>query len=161
MSKLNQILKPISPDYIGAYLDKGIQLYDVIEWILQYTGPANITVLTFSIGEEFIRKIYQLKKAGKIESIDVILDFKAIQKTEKLVRLAGNVFNSIEYAKTHAKILLIESDTYEVCVSGSQNATRGNREEGGIITTDVQTVEKLNFEIQRIRKYGIYRGETH
>ena len=158
MSKIDKILKPLSPEYIGAYLDNGLQLYDIIEWILKYTGPANVIVLTFSLSEEFIRKIYQLKLSGQIKEITVILDFKAIQKTEKLVRLANNVFDRLIYAKTHAKILLIDGEPKRVCVSGSQNATRGNREESGIITTDLITFEKFKSEIERIQQNGIYRG---
>ncbi len=151
-------MQPLSPEYIGAYLDNGIQLYDIIEWILKYSGPANVVVLTFSLSEEFIRKVYQLKQSGQIKDITVILDFKAIQKTEKLIRLAGNVFDRLIYAKTHAKIVLVNGDPIRVCVSGSQNATRGNREESGIITTNLVTYEKFKSQIERIQKNGIQRG---
>ena len=160
MSKIDQILKPLSPDYIGAYLEKGIQLYDILEWIVKYTGPAHVIVLTFSLSEEFIRKVYQLKQSGQITEITVILDFKAIQKTEKLIRLAGNIFDRLVYAKTHAKIILVDGENIRVCVSGSQNATRGNREESGIITTDLMTFEKFKSEIERIQQNGIQRGTT-
>ena len=151
-------MQPLSPDYFGAYLDNGIQLYDIIEWILKYSGPANVVVLTFSLSEEFIRKVYQLKQSGQIKDITVILDFKAIQKTEKLIRLAGNVFDRLIYAKTHAKIVLVNGDPIRVCVSGSQNATRGNREESGIITTNLVTYEKFKSQIERIQQNGIQRG---
>lgn len=151
-------MQPLSPEYIGAYLDNGIQLYDIIEWILKYSGPANVVVLTFSLSEEFIRKVYQLKQSGQIKDITVILDFKAIQKTEKLIRLAGNVFDRLIYAKTHAKIVLVNGDPIRVCVSGSQNATRGNREESGIITTNLVTYEKFKSQIERIQQNGIHRG---
>lgn len=158
MSKIDKIMQPLSPDYIGAYLDNGIQLYDIIEWILKYTGSADVVVLTFSLSEEFIRKVYQLKQSGQIKNITVILDFKAIQKTEKLIRLAGNVFDRLIYAKTHAKIVLVNGDPIRVCVSGSQNATRGNREESGIITTNLVTYEKFKSQIERIQENGIQRG---
>jgi hypothetical protein len=161
MSKIENILKPLSPEYIGAYLDKGVQLYDIIEWILNYTGPANVVVLTFSLSEEFIRKVYQLKQSGQIKDISVILDFKAIQKTEKIVRLANNIFDNLVYAKTHAKIVLVSNNKYKVCVSGSQNATRGNREESGIVTTDIITFDKFKSEIERIQQNGIYRGDIN
>ena len=151
-------MQPLSPEYIGAYLDNGIQLYDIIEWILKYSGPANVVVLTFSLSEEFIRKVYQLKQSGQIKDITVILDFKAIQKTEKLIRLAGNVFDRLIYAKTHAKIVLVNGDPIRVCVSGSQNATRGNREESGIITTNLVTYEKFKSQIERIQKNGVQQG---
>lgn len=150
MSKVDAILKPIGPDYVGAYLNTGIQLYDLIEWTLEQIGKSDITIVTFSISEEFIRKIWMLKEIGLIGKVTLILDFKAIQKTQQLVRFAENVFSDIHFSKTHAKVVLIESARYQVSITGSQNCTRGNREESGIVTTDQQIYSKLSTEIDRI-----------
>lgn len=143
-------MKPIGPDYVGAYLNTGIQLYDLIEWTLEQIGKSDITIVTFSISEEFIRKIWMLKEIGLIGKVTLILDFKAIQKTQQLVRFAENVFSDIHFSKTHAKVVLIESARYQVSITGSQNCTRGNREESGIVTTDQQIYSKLSTEIDRI-----------
>jgi len=150
LSKVDAILKPIGPDYVGAYLNTGIQLYDLIEWTLEQIGKSDITIVTFSISEEFIRKIWMLKEIGLIGKVTLILDFKAIQKTQQLVRFAENVFSDIHFSKTHAKVVLIESARYQVSITGSQNCTRGNREESGIVTTDQQIYSKLSTEIDRI-----------
>ena len=154
MSKVDAILKPIGPDYVGAYLNTGIQLYDLIEWVLLQTGKSDITIVTFSISEEFIRKIWMLKEIGLIGKVTLILDFKAIQKTQQLVRFAENLLSDIHFSKTHAKVVLIHSSTYHVSITGSQNCTRGNREESGIVTTDPQINKKLYAEIQRIIQRG-------
>lgn len=151
-------MKPLSPEYIGAYLDSGVQLYDLLEWILNQTGPAEITVITFSISEEFIRKVHHFQKIGLIAKITVLIDFKAIQKTENLIRFAENTFDEIYYAKTHAKIILVESSKYQVCVIGSQNATRGNREECELVTTDSVVYENLSESINRLKQNAIHRG---
>ncbi len=151
-------MKPLSPEYIGAYLDSGIQLYNLLEWILNQTGSAEITVITFSISEEFIRKVHQFRKMGLIAKITVLLDFKAIQKTENLIRFAENTFDEIYYAKTHAKILLVQSNKFRVCVIGSQNATRGNREECELVTTDPVIYENLSNSIQRLKQNAVHRG---
>lgn len=158
MNKVDSILKPLSPDYFGAYLNKDCQLYDIIVWVLNQTGKAEITILTFSISEEFIRKIWMLKKSGLISKISIILDFKAIGKIEALMRFAENVIDEIYLSKTHAKIVLIDSGLYHVSITGSQNCTRGNREESGIITTDDQLFEKLIIEINRLKNCAIHRG---
>jgi hypothetical protein len=158
LSKVDAILKPLGPDYVGAYLNTGVQLYDLIEWVLQQCGKSDITIMTFSISEEFIRKIWILNEMGLIGKITLILDFKAIQKTQQLARFAQNVFNDIHYSRTHAKVVLIESSTYKVSITGSQNCTRGNREESGIVTTDPEINKKLFTEIQRIKENGIHRG---
>ena len=151
-------MKPLSPDYLGAYLNSGVQLYDLLEWLLKQTGSAEITVITFSISEEFIRKVHMFRKMGLIAKITVLLDFKAIQKTENLIRFAENTFDEIYYAKTHAKIIRIDSPKYQVCVIGSQNATRGNREECELVTTDSVIYENLSESINRLKQNAIYRG---
>ena len=158
-NNIDNQLKPLSPDYVGAYLGTGIQLYNLLEWTLKQTGKADITVMTFSISEEFIRKVWQLKEKGLIRNITVILDFKAIQKTHNIMRFAGNVFTEMYYAKTHAKLVLIENDLHNISIVGSQNFTRGNREENGIVLNDPSVFVTYKTEIERIKnqsvKYGI------
>jgi hypothetical protein len=149
-SKVNAILKPLGPDYVGAYLNAGVQLYDLIEWTLQQIGKSDITIMTFSISEEFIRKMWMLREMGLIGKITLILDFKAIQKTQQLLRFAQNVFSDIHFSKTHAKVVLIQSSTHQVSITGSQNCTRGNREESGIVSTNTEIYSKLSTEIERI-----------
>ena len=151
-------MKPLSPDYVGAYLNSGVQLYNFIEWILQQTGKSDITIMTFSISEEFIRKMWMLKQMNLIGKITLVTDFKAIQKTQKLVRFAENVFSDIHFSRTHAKVVLIDSPIYRVSITGSQNATRGNRTESGIISTDPEIYKKLETEIQQLIKNEIHRG---
>lgn len=158
LSKIDHQLKPISPDYVGAYLGTGIQLYKLLEWTLNQTGKAHITVMTFSISEEFIRKVWQLKELGKIATITVILDFKAMQKTHKIMRFAGNVFTAMYYAKTHAKLILIENELHRISITGSQNFTRGNREENGIVMNNPGVFDSYQTEIERIKSQSVKYG---
>lgn len=154
MNNISEIFKTISPGYIGADLNNKFQLYNLIEWVLQQTGPAEVTVVTFSMSEEFIRKMLKLQKSGLLKSCAVVLDFKAVQKTQKIIRFAQNVFSSVSYCKTHAKLVLIETDKLEfpgVIITGSQNATRGNRSESTVITTDEQTFYNLKLKIEQLK----------
>lgn len=143
-------MKPLGPDYIGAYLNSGVQLYDLIEWTLEQIGKSDITIMTFSISEEFIRKIWMLKQMELIGNISLIIDIKAAQKTQNLIRFTENVFSSVCFRKTHAKVVLITNPKAYVTIIGSQNATRGNREESGIVTTNEETYIKFANEIERI-----------
>lgn len=162
LDKIKQKFKPIGPDYIGADLDNGIQLYNIIEWVLEQSGPASIWVVTFSLSEEFIRKMLKLQKSGLITSVVVITDFKASQKTNKLIRFSENVFDVVKYCKTHAKIVIIEADNLEfprVVITGSQNATRGNRHESTVITTNEEIYLQLKNQVENMQtmSYDIHR----
>ena len=154
MNNINDVFKPISPGYIGADLNNKFQLYNLIEWVLKQTGPAHVFVVTFSMSEEFIRKMLKLQKSGLLKSCAVVLDFKAVQKTQKIIRFAQNVFSSVSYCKTHAKIVIIETDNLEypgVIITGSQNATRGNRSESTVITTDKDTFYNLKLKVESLK----------
>ncbi len=148
-------LEPIGPGYLRADLGNKLQLHNIIEWVLQQTGVSKLTVVTFSVSEEFIRKVWMLKKKNLIDSILLILDFKAVQKTKKITQFYENVFDEIRYCKIHAKVVLIDSAEISVCVTGSQNATRGNRHESILITTREEIILPFRQKIEQLKTIEI------
>jgi len=131
------ILKSISPDYIGAYLDDKVQLFDIIEEILQQVGPSRIMITSFSISEEFIRKLYSFKQQGLILKATLIIDTKAAVKVRNLLPFAQNVFDEVRLMNNHSKLILFDSkNSYKISLVTSQNQTRGNRYESGMITSN-------------------------
>ncbi len=96
-----------------------------------------------------------LKNKGLIGTVTVVLDFKAILKTQKLMHFARNVFSELYYAKTHAKIVLVENQSHNISITGSQNFTKGNREENGLIMNDFNVFDKYKTEIERIKTEAI------
>ena len=68
-----------------AYLSNQLQVADVVEWCLnQMTGQATIRQTSFSISEEFIRRLYHIRQSGKVSDIQLLLDHKATNKTLRL-----------------------------------------------------------------------------
>jgi phosphatidylserine/phosphatidylglycerophosphate/cardiolipin synthase-like enzyme len=151
-NKINQLLKPLSPEYVGAYMDNTIQIYDLLEWCLLQCPKSYITIVSFSLSEEFIRKIQLLKKQNLIVHVSILLDLKAMQKTEKLLRFSENVFDNVSFAKVHAKIILIQNDTINIAIIGSQNATRTSRTESILVTTCQHVIDNYNTMLLNIQK---------
>ena len=155
MNRISDTFAPIGPDYVGADFSNNYQLYNVLEWVLQQTGKATLHIVTFSVSEEFIRKMLKLKNNGLIEYAEIVLDFKAVQKTQKIVRFSKNVFNQVSYCKTHAKMIIIESQMPNVpyvLITGSQNATRGNRSESIIVTTKTKICADMLAKFYNLKK---------
>jgi hypothetical protein len=76
-------IKPVSGYPVQAFYTDKFQLFDVMEVLLnQYlSGKCNIIYITsFSISEEFIRKIWKFKQEMNIGKVIVILDNKAAVK---------------------------------------------------------------------------------
>lgn len=136
-------LMPIEKCDVQPYFSNRIQLVEVIEWVLEQTGPANMTVSTFSTSEESIRRFWRLKKSGRILSCMLFCDLRAMRKTISLYDFVKGVFDDIRLCENHSKVVLIHNRHHRVAIVTSQNHTRGNRAEAGIITSDAGTFDKL------------------
>ncbi len=150
MKLVNQIIKPLSGTPLQAYLDNRIQLFDVIEKILSETGPAEIYISTFSTSEEFLRQIFRLRKKGMITKATMLTDLKASRKTVNLYTFISNVFDNVYLAENHSKVILIRNSKWMVSICTSQNQTRGNRTESGMITTDPRVYLDLQEQFSKI-----------
>ena len=124
MKIVNRLLKPISDMPLQAYLDNRLQLFDVLEFILLQTGPAKVYVSTFSTSEEFLRRLFSLRKRELILHAVLMADLKAAKKTVNLSTFMGVVFDDVYLTENHSKVLLVENDNWMVSVVTSQNQTR-------------------------------------
>ena len=52
------ILAPLAERPAQAYLSNALQVADILRWVLAQTGPADIQMTSFSISEEFLRRIF-------------------------------------------------------------------------------------------------------
>lgn len=145
-------IKPVRECPLQAFVTDKFQLFDTIETVLKEIGPCRMMVTSFSISEEFIRKIYRFKEAGRIQNATVIIDHKASAKVSKLLHFAGNVFDGVYLGSNHSKVVLLwNDDTHtQVAIITSQNLTRGNRQESTVITTDIQAYLDLAKDVAHI-----------
>lgn len=130
-----------------------IQLFDIIEEILRQIGKAEIHISTFSTSEEFLRRIYRLKRNGLIGKATLLADLKAARKTVNLYTLISNVFDEAYLSENHSKVILMRNEKWMVSIITSQNQTRGNRTESGIITTDQSVFLDVEAQFIDILKY--------
>ena len=137
-----------------VYLTNELQVADVLEWILSQVGKAEVWQTSFSISEEFLRRLYFITRGGKATAIHLVLDFKATNKTLHLWRFIDQVISTTHLADNHSKVLLIQSERGDkVSIITSQNLTRGNRNEAYIITTEPAVFDKFLLEVQGLIKW--------
>lgn len=134
---INEIFRPLKDAPCQAYLSNAVQVADILEWILSQVGVAEIWQTSFSISEEFLRRLYFICKDKRVSRINLVLDHKATNKTLKLWAFISQVIERTYLADNHSKILLVKSQKGDmVSVVTSQNLTRGNRAESAFISTD-------------------------
>ncbi len=145
---INSILRPLRDTPNQAYLSNAVQVADILEWILQQVGVAEVWQTSFSISEEFLRRLFFICKANKVSRINLVLDHKATNKTLKLWAFITQVIERTFLADNHSKILLVKGDNGTVVsVVTSQNLTRGNRAESAFISTDPEIFAGLFAQV--------------
>lgn len=129
-------LQPLDSNDIQVYIDNVTQLTHIVKQIAGQIGPSDMIISTYSTSEQFVRFVFRMKQRGLIRHISLITDIKAVKKTVKLHSFMLNTFDDVYLTENHSKIVLFSNDTYRVTVITSQNQTRGNRTEAGVITTN-------------------------
>ena len=148
-SSINEILKPLGDKPYQAYLSNVLQVADVLEWVLEQVGTAEVWQTSFSISEEFLRRLFFIEKSGQVKRFNLVLDHKATNKTLKLWAFITQVIQRTYLADNHSKILLVRSEAGDtVSVVTSQNLTRGNRSESAFITTDKEIFATLHAQVE-------------
>lgn len=119
-------------------------------------GQFDVYMTTFSISEEFLRRLYFLRrKSEKIRSLTVLLDRKATNKTLNLWQFIRQVVQDAYLADNHSKLLLVVSadDSHHVSVITSQNLTRGNRSESSFVSTDINVFRTLKSQLDNLIEF--------
>ena len=146
---IGDYLKPIREKPYQAYLSNALQVADILDWVLKQLGKSEVWQTSFSISEEFIRRLYFIEKSGLVTKFNLVLDHKATNKTLKLWAFITQVIDTTYLADNHSKVLLVRSERGEmVSIITSQNLTRGNRCESAVITTDNNIFNTLHSQIQ-------------
>lgn len=142
------IFKPLKDVPLQSALSNAVQIADILEWVLEQVGTSEVWQTSFSISEEFLRRLYFITRNGSASAIHLVLDFKATNKTLSLWTFIEQVISTTHLADNHSKVLLIQSQRGDkISIITSQNLTRGNRNESYIITTDSAIFDKFKSEI--------------
>ncbi len=149
-------IKPVSDYPIQAFYTDKFQLFDVIEILLEQSGKEcqTLYMTSFSISEEFIRKIWRFRQNMNIGKVVLLLDSKAAVKVSKLLHFAKNVFDEVYLTNNHGKVILFDTKQ-PISICTSQNQTRGNRRESTVITTDIACYHSFLSEILNMIEVGV------
>lgn len=166
-ASMADVVKPLAECPSQAYLSNAVQVADLLEWILEQVGTAKVWQTSFSISEEFIRRLFFIEKSGKVSEFNLVLDHKATNKTLKLWSFMTQVIQRTYLTDNHSKILLVQAESGQtVSVITSQNLTRGNRHESAFISTDPVVFNTLHAQVEDLIKnhsvplYDLFQQRT-
>ena len=133
-----------------------LQLGDVLTQILDITGPAELTISTFSSGEEFLRKLISLRKSQMVLRATLYTDFKAAEKTARTNAMVQNAFDSLHLCPNHSKIMVVRGQRSTITLFTSQNQTRGNRLESYVLIEGNDAADYASSTLQSLKTYPLW-----
>jgi len=134
-NKFNGIQK-ITRDVTFPFVSEGeFSMHELLEFLLEKTGPAKVSITSFSITEAAVRSFLYLMETGIILHLECLFDLSVKRHKLGLLNFANNIATSIALAKCHAKLILIENDNWSVSVIGSANFQVNDKIEAGVIST--------------------------
>jgi hypothetical protein len=149
LEKVREHIKSLACTPVQAYFSSDFQLYHLLEFILAETGTSDLILTTFSVSEEFIRKLLQMKEKGLISSLAIIADHRTAVKALRLSLFTKNIAEELHLGNNHAKVVLVKNKNWNVSVVTSQNQTRGNRIECGMVCTIPEIYDSLLKSISK------------
>lgn len=130
---------------------KRVDSWSILVGMLQHTKqPCSIVVCSFAIAEGWIKRLHKLKLSGKVERITVVLDYAVMIRHREKILMMENVVDKIYLDNTHAKMILVENETFQAAAILSANATMNYRVESVYVTNRTDEIETIKQDLERI-----------
>lgn len=132
-----QIIGPIGPgDDVCGITNGQFSLVDIVEHLLTQTGPADVTIATWTMGVYDAEQAYGFVRNKLIRSIRFVLDPSMFTRRPELaaVLVQGFGADAFRAVNSHAKFATIRGDCLAVAVRSSMNLNRNERLESFDLT---------------------------
>lgn len=113
----------------------GLSLHNMLERILYITGPADVSIASFSVSEESLVSLFDLCETGRIRKFRCLFDKRTIKDKTALLFFASDFVQEVYITETHAKLVVVSNENWKVSIIGSANLTNNTRYECGAIST--------------------------
>lgn len=134
MVSIENTIKNIVPNSVLILSSEGEwALHDLLPLLLSVTGPANVSVASFSISEEAVRCFMFEQEKGNILNLRCLLDYTMRSHKVDLMLFLEVIADELKTAPNHSKLILIENTDFKIAVVGSANLTPNPRLELAIV----------------------------
>lgn len=123
-------------DIVGLTMGQ-FSLLDLIDAALKITGPADVTISTWSAGFYDVEAAERFRDSGRLRSIRFIMDNGRKRGQANAVDVA-DIFgaNTVRATKSHAKFAIIRNEEWDVLITSSMNLNLNPRIEQFEMTDD-------------------------
>lgn len=143
-------------------LDRGLEVYgfskgqfsmlDLIVALLEFTGPAAVTLSTWTAARAEIIALDELLAAGKLLSMRWLVDYTFARRDPQAAHQIRQTFGleAIRVAQTHAKFCLFVNRQWQIVLRTSMNLNMNPRFEDFTIAHDPELATFLQTIVEEI-----------
>ncbi len=110
--------------------------HNLIEHLIEQTGPIALWFATWSIGEDGLRSVLRMRDAGSLLSINAVLDWRALTVNPEAVQYVKAQADQFAVYACHAKIYVLRNKSWGLSIVSSANMTNNPRIEASVIAED-------------------------
>lgn len=134
---LVDLFPAIAQGHSYHYASAGLwSVHDLLFHLLKQTGPARIWIATWSMAEESVRMLVQGLDSGLIESLRLLIDARVTRRNASAYAFVQAHADHVRITACHAKVTVIQNDTWSIAINGSPNYTNNPRIESGVISVN-------------------------
>ncbi|SFC95145.1 hypothetical protein SAMN05421780_1146 [Flexibacter flexilis DSM 6793] len=136
LQHLKQVIGQLAQNEVIPFATHGKwSSHELLRYLLQFTGPASVSLTTWAITEEPLRMIHKLIEEGQITEFNCVFDYRTEKRKPEALQFAQCIVSRVKLTHCHAKILVVQNDHWQVTVVSSANFTNNPRLEAGTIFT--------------------------
>lgn len=120
-------------------------LTDMIEAILAKTGPADLSISTWTAANGDVSRMMELVQSGAIKSCRWLVDLTFMRRCPQLAAEIRRQFghDAIRVTRTHAKFCTITNETWQIALRSSMNLNQNPRMESFQVGHDPELCQFL------------------
>jgi hypothetical protein len=138
-------------DSVTPFITDGTwSLYELIGYLLTYTGPADVFLTSFSISDDSLRYLLALKEQGQIKHLKGLFDSSLRKTKTPLLYFAQSVFDAFRLTLNHSKLVLFAGEKMHLTVFASANLGRNRRIEAGFLDARPATFNQMHNKLSEL-----------
>lgn len=124
----------------GAIVTGRMPMATILRYILTITGPADVTLSTWTLNDDNVDHLIAMRKAGALQRLTLLLDPTMPRQEQQgraflnLLALAGR--ENLRLAQNHAKFAMIDGERSAIQLFTSANWNSNPRNEWSVATRD-------------------------
>lgn len=110
--------------------------HNVLAYLLERIGPAELHLATWSVGEDAFRSLLNLREKGSIRRIVCVFDWRVKVRNPKVFQLVRSTSDVVAVQPCHAKVFVLRNASWAYTYTGSANLTNNPHIEAQILAED-------------------------